>query len=1497
MASDSDSDVDEDYDTFDGVIPIRRSGRRTATFMVDHDSKDQLKRSLRMKQRSQRALEHAKNVVAGGSFSENAPPPGLGRYSGSRDQNRSRSGPRRGAARAGRRRGAAPAPSLCGSSRCRLAASLKSATAKVVGSASPSPQGTASPSSASVAPEDDQSVGSGERRRRQRRPLPQLRPPATSELVGFVSSAKKKLDDKVQAEEGHRSGRRRPRPRPRRPRRWASTARRRRPRRGGAAAPSARPPGYTAGPAKKRDSINRFAQLREHVTGPEDPEARARANSTTIMSAADFAHLVSQHMDKESDTAKSLEGATHKATEKFKAFRKHAAPKGPLVVGGGLDASKVSGAGAVRRAARNVGQEDVAQFNRALAKAVKTGGSPTGSSRGVKAGNDGVAGVDRRGSVVAKIKTIKESASDSSDSDADSEGRGDADSDEEPTRLEPWRRTMWFLTAFLNFGMNDPCVDDAVAKMGVKTSPLKAPPTIRGHHAREVEHGDGASVATAATTGSTALVGDRDSAATRATTESASSESDGDSSESEGDEDDLGQREVVLRHCVAKVARQDRVQGLRLEECFVTRVVRAASHRAAPPPGKPSLAPGAFPHLLRRDPSAPPHVRQVRCTHFAGATHGHSPRIELPHTPVGDGAARALSNVVARTRPEALVLDDNNLGDRAAAACVDALRGCDKLSEIAISRNKLGPTTASMLAALADVPDIRKSMRILVLEHCGLGDRSLAVALEGWRFAMLTRLNLSANAIAEGAAQGLAQIIANGNLVDLDVRDTKLRGPAAKVVAAALGSKYSRVATLDLSWNGFHDEPGGPRAGGRGPLGELARALEHTATLTHVDLSHNNLAAADLRTLGDALKHNFTVMGLHLEGQEARVDALGFVVGVRDDARPRRRGDPPAPRGARRGRGSSGQRPGIAAAGTDRAAAGHNVFSRILTPGSRVVGGDRWKASGCCWICDRWVEHRFVWSPGESDAGATLASDSVVRLRASFDGWEPKAMHAVGNQGERRAGPVRPKLELWRMVPPGASQYCFAVGESPATLHTYALDQAAEPRDRAAAAGVPKIVNATALAPRPLAEEIKLLPRSDNAKPKPVAWTVARSAFSAYKADTDVVLDGAFLCAFDADYRLTGLEKLLAKAAANDDGLVEDMKTELRNEFATIKNTFKHYACQSSEMFTMGWNSWNVFVKLLCAGEGDDEPPTPSPGEARTPGGGKRGGAALRRSDTDMIFFKACTIGPKGPMNPMKSLNRFQFLEAVVRLGVGRWKNDVDSPLDAVLKTLERMAAMLEDAAEQHVPRPRLRPGVEKRMSLGEWLGLANKLGLFDDGPGRARPRRGAKAAFSSARRPRGRARRQACRKLTYIEFVECLLRVADAQAKSDDGKRRGVHAARRPSARLAGGKESKLDHAQLALTAARGFGAAGDKLGLAALRGAASAATPAAASQRRPAPGRVAAAELPRQERPAPPKEVTFELRHPEPAAPRSKHGIDTRAGFAAKNAAAIFEALPRRV
>ena len=73
-----------------------------------------------------------------------------------------------------------------------------------------------------------------------------------------------------------------------------------------------------------------------------------------------------------------------------------------------------------------------------------------------------------------------------------------------------------------------------------------------------------------------------------------------------------------------------------------------------------------------------------------------------------------------------------------------------------------------------------------------------------------------------------------------------------------------------------------------------------------------------------------------------------------------------------------------------------------------------------------------------------------------------------------------------------------------------------------------------------------------------------------------------------------------------------------------------------------------------------------------------------------MIFFKACTTGPKGALNPMKSLNRFQFVEAVVRLALLRWKNDVDSPIEAILTMLDRMAHIIEEAVDQHMFHDRL---------------------------------------------------------------------------------------------------------------------------------------------------------------------------------------------------------------
>lgn len=61
----------------------------------------------------------------------------------------------------------------------------------------------------------------------------------------------------------------------------------------------------------------------------------------------------------------------------------------------------------------------------------------------------------------------------------------------------------------------------------------------------------------------------------------------------------------------------------------------------------------------------------------------------------------------------------------------------------------------------------------------------------------------------------------------------------------------------------------------------LASLLQDGAVLFHVDLSYNGICAADCGIIGDGLKLNHTLFGLHLVGNEAAVDELGFVVPLR----------------------------------------------------------------------------------------------------------------------------------------------------------------------------------------------------------------------------------------------------------------------------------------------------------------------------------------------------------------------------------------------------------------------------------------------------------------------------------------------------------------------------------------------------------------------------------------------------------------------------------------
>ncbi|CAE8626608.1 unnamed protein product, partial [Polarella glacialis] len=57
----------------------------------------------------------------------------------------------------------------------------------------------------------------------------------------------------------------------------------------------------------------------------------------------------------------------------------------------------------------------------------------------------------------------------------------------------------------------------------------------------------------------------------------------------------------------------------------------------------------------------------------------------------------------------------------------------------------------------------------------------------------------------------------------------------------------------------------------------MASVFTDCSALFHLDLSYNSICATDCCIMGEALKSNHTLFGLHLVGNEAKVDDIGLL--------------------------------------------------------------------------------------------------------------------------------------------------------------------------------------------------------------------------------------------------------------------------------------------------------------------------------------------------------------------------------------------------------------------------------------------------------------------------------------------------------------------------------------------------------------------------------------------------------------------------------------------
>ena len=62
--------------------------------------------------------------------------------------------------------------------------------------------------------------------------------------------------------------------------------------------------------------------------------------------------------------------------------------------------------------------------------------------------------------------------------------------------------------------------------------------------------------------------------------------------------------------------------------------------------------------------------------------------------------------------------------------------------------------------------------------------------------------------------------------------------------------------------------------------------MELNETLRHLDISYNKLNIEEITTIGEKLKSNHTILGMHVEGNQAYYDQKGYLIPKEQNLRP-----------------------------------------------------------------------------------------------------------------------------------------------------------------------------------------------------------------------------------------------------------------------------------------------------------------------------------------------------------------------------------------------------------------------------------------------------------------------------------------------------------------------------------------------------------------------------------------------------------------------------------
>lgn len=347
---------------------------------------------------------------------------------------------------------------------------------------------------------------------------------------------------------------------------------------------------------------------------------------------------------------------------------------------------------------------------------------------------------------------------------------------------------------------------------------------------------------------------------------------------------------------------------------------------------------------------------------------GPDNKIDIHSYSMGDVYAHAFSEGIEHCKNvKELNLSNNRLTEN---GCVKILQKLKQktIKKVILAENKIGARSITMLSEIVEMPT--NKLKWIDIENTMVSDKSVSCLCKVIaRSSIVTHLSLANNNLGFFSAVSLKEMLKNSrSLKRLDLHWNNFRAQGALEILEGLADNTG-LLELDLSWNSLG------RDTSMQVVQALGKALKDNSDLLHLDISFNYFSKEEAAVLAEGIKDNHTLIGLHALGNDCVVDSKGFVVPCENNIRMQQ----------------------------------SHFFNRMFSNDSKIP---RKKSIVNCWICEKWVEVQFLWTPRVSGD----ASMAPIYLHLESDSYQPELMNKQQDGSFSKV----------RVVPAGKTKFIFS---------------------------------------------------------------------------------------------------------------------------------------------------------------------------------------------------------------------------------------------------------------------------------------------------------------------------------------------------------------------------------------------------------------------------------------------------------------------------------------